>query len=178
MERMRDSWGRRGLADLVAATGASGLRVVEVGSYAGESADVFASLPQVALVWCVDPWKAGYDDGDVASSSDFAEVEAAFDKVAARHPGKVRKFKGTLRDFRAVHPDARPDLVYIDAEHTYDAVARDIADAVAWRPRFVAGHDYNPRDWPGVARAVDEAFGRQDRVFLDTSWLVRIGGGG
>lgn len=174
---MRDAWSAQGLVDLVSATGASAMRVVEVGSYAGESAEIFASMPQVAEVWCVDTWAGGYDGRDAASFSDFAEVEAAFDEAASRHPGKIRKFKGTLREFVDANPGLAPDLVYIDAEHTYDGCARDVAAALEWDPPFLSGHDYNAESWPGVVRAVDELLGGPDATFRDTSWLKRRKGG-
>ena len=49
------------------------------------------------------------------------------------------------------------DFVYVDAEHTYEAVSEDLA---AWWPLVrpggtLAGHDY---DLPAVRRAVDEFF--------------------
>lgn len=172
--QMRDRWTRRALKELVESTGANGIRMVEVGSYAGESAAVFASMPQVAELWCVDLWKGGYDQKDEASGSDFAKVEAAFDAVAARWPGKIRKFKGTLQEFHVAHPDAKPDLVYIDAEHTREACARDIATARGMEPRWIAGHDYNRESWSGVVEAVNEAFGAPDRTFGDTSWIKAL----
>lgn len=55
--------------------------------------------------------------------------------------------------------DQSVDMVFIDADHTYDAVVRDIN---AWLPKvrpggILAGHDYWVRD-PGVVKAVNEAF--------------------
>lgn len=57
-------------------------------------------------------------------------------------------------------PDGWADFVFIDAAHSYRAVQQDIA---LWtrkvRPGgWLGGHDYHPR-FPGVVRAVDEAFG-------------------
>lgn len=52
----------------------------------------------------------------------------------------------------------RFDLVFLDADHGYRPLCRDIA---AWRPLvkpggILCGHDYGDEAWPGVARAVDE----------------------
>jgi hypothetical protein len=49
------------------------------------------------------------------------------------------------------------DMVFIDADHAYDAVKRDI---LAWRPvlapgGILSGHDYH-RGWQGVIQAVSE----------------------
>lgn len=54
--------------------------------------------------------------------------------------------------------DGALDFVFIDADHTYEGVKRDIA---AWTPKVrdggaVMGHDYDRKD--SVAKAVDEVF--------------------
>ena len=55
-----------------------------------------------------------------------------------------------------------PSLVFIDAEHTYEACKKDIE---TWWPLLreggiIAGHDYDPAGtyWPGVYKAVNEIF--------------------
>lgn len=161
----------RSLSQLVDDTGLDGITMVEVGSYAGESAEIFASTGKVKRIFCIDPWKGGYDEKDVASSSDFTEVEAAFDKVMERHPTVIHKFRGTLQDFALAFPELRPDLIYIDSEHTYEGTRRDISTALKMEPKVMAGHDYT-NGWPGVVRAVDETVGRPNRVYADESWIV------
>jgi hypothetical protein len=59
--------------------------------------------------------------------------------------------------------DGWADFVFIDAGHSYHAVKADIA---AWLPKvrpggWFGGHDYHPK-FPGVIRAVHEAFGEVD----------------
>lgn len=54
--------------------------------------------------------------------------------------------------------DGSIDIVYIDANHDYEEVKKDIE---AWLPKIkkggiISGHDYG--GWPGVTRAVNEAF--------------------
>jgi hypothetical protein len=65
--------------------------------------------------------------------------------------------------------------VWIDGDHRYEGVAADID---SWRhtitgsmvePRWFGGHDYTP-DFPGVQRAVREAFG--DLPQIGSSWLL------
>jgi predicted O-methyltransferase YrrM len=76
------------------------------------------------------------------------------------------------------------DAVFIDADHAYESVSKDID---AWRPKLkaggiLAGHDFNP-DFPGVVRAVTERFkhwevwrgapfGKERGYF--PSWQVRV----
>lgn len=65
-----------------------------------------------------------------------------------------------------------PHYVWIDGDHRYDGVRADIQ---SWGchfidpPRWFGGHDYTP-DFPGVQRAVREAFG--DLPQLGSSWLL------
>ena len=54
-------------------------------------------------------------------------------------------------------PDGHLDFVFIDADHTYEGVKRDIE---LWEPKvqengLIMGHDLN---WGSVARAVGEKF--------------------
>lgn len=175
MVRMRDDMSIRCLNELVEHTGLNDIFMVEVGSFAGESAEAFASMDQVSRVWCVDPWEGGYDDSDIASSEDFSEVEKQFDRVMERSDGKIMKFKGTFGDFLSFHREFTFDIVYIDAMHSYESVMEDIKTAILFRPEFISGHDYNPEFWPGVVKAVDEMLGSPDRLFDDTSWIRRVG---
>jgi hypothetical protein len=55
------------------------LTLVEIGSYMGESMDIFAQSNKFSKIFCVDPWTNGYDDGD-ASSFDCEYAEKHFDK--------------------------------------------------------------------------------------------------
>lgn len=66
------------------------------------------------------------------------------------------------------------DLVFIDADHSYNGVKSDIKH---WLPLvreggWLMGHDYSPK-FPGVQRAVNEAFSRP-QFFDDTVWGVKL----
>ena len=68
--------------------------------------------------------------------------------------------------------DRSLDLVFIDGDHSYDAVRRDI---LLFAPKVqsggvLAGHDY--RDGEGVRRAVDELIG--DCPVSVSSWATRM----
>lgn len=70
-----------------------------------------------------------------------------------------------------------PHLVWIDGDHRYEGVVADLrswawrtgVDEMVFRPRWFGGHDYTP-DFPGVQRAVREAFG--DLPAIGASWLL------
>ena len=62
------------------------------------------------------------------------------------------------------------DAVFIDADHSYEAVKLDIQN---WMPKvrkggILAGHDYNSA-WPGVIRAVNEIFPEAQKI--DYCWV-------
>lgn len=65
------------------------------------------------------------------------------------------------------------DVVYFDADHSRDGLARDIA---AWAPRLkpgglLCGHDYGP-GFPGVVELVDETFPTRTIVEGTSIWHV------
>lgn len=88
---------------------------------------------------------------------------------------KVEALGGTVhwtstREAVALVEDGWADFVFIDAAHSYDAVQEDIA---LWQAKvkpggWFGGHDYHVA-FPGVMRAVDEAFGR-NVIFLP-GWI-------
>ena len=141
MIKMREKQAERdALKQLIDHTNLDKIVMIEVGSYAGESADIFASTGKVKTLYCVDPWQKGYDEGDIASySSDFKEVENAFDEVQKKHSDVIVKYKGTLADFIADHPELKPDLIYIDACHQYAAVKSDLIAAMSLHPKCLSG---------------------------------------
>lgn len=147
--------------DILAANPAAS-RWLEIGSYAGESATLFLGFPQIATLDCVDQW-----------SEAAARLRSRFAREIAA--GRCRVHQMSSAAFAAVAGEY--DVVYIDGDHSYEAVRADIA---AYSTRiapggFLAGHDYHD-GFPGVVRAVDEWRGnRPVKRYLDGSWAVRIG---
>jgi hypothetical protein len=68
--------------------------------------------------------------------------------------------------------DKTIDMVFIDANHTYDAVKADIE---AWLPKvrkIICGHDYAD-GWPGVKQAVNEKFPQGVKT-IGSIWYVEL----
>ena len=137
--------------------GKSAPHLVEVGAYCGQSA-AFLGVELVnrgvtaARVDLVD-WFHDSLPGDVLGR-------------LARVPILWKALPGCSWDLAALYPDESLDFVFLDADHAYESVSRDID---AWRPKvkrggLLAGHDYI--HWPsppfGVVRAVNERFKRFD----------------
>ena len=149
------------------------LSMVEIGSFSGVSASIFAQF--FPVVYCVDPWCSGYDDKDLGSNPkiyNMKKVEAQFNEVAKMYKHIFKK-KGKSLDIAKDFIDGGIDMVYIDAIHQYKPVKDDIK---TWLPKIVkggilAGHDYGSKHFPGVKKAVNEMIGKPDKVFSDTSWI-------
>lgn len=62
------------------------------------------------------------------------------------------------------------DMVFIDADHEYESVLKDIQ---TWRPhakKLICGHDW---DWEGVKKAVLETLGEPDET-IESIWIHYI----
>lgn len=159
----------------------TGSQMVEVGSYWGESIMFFWKSGKFRLITAIDP---GTPDIGGPQNNDIIRKG-----VIEPSSGVVQLLEMTGHE-AATAGFFRPeelDLVYIDAVHDYENLSQDIRD---WYPKvkpggFIGGHDYDPDKFPGVVRAVQEAFPRVDRqweqteqagpdmVFTDTSWIKR-----
>jgi SAM-dependent methyltransferase len=149
---------------------AEGRRVLEVGSYLGRSTICLAR--KAKSVDCVDPF-------DGRATPELRHCRDEFADNLSRHGvgGKVLAHVGTFADVAPHLGPADFDLIFIDADHSYEAVSRDIALALPLlRPGgLIAFHDYgNPAD-PGVAWAVDEFLAGGARLLarVDSLALVR-----
>jgi len=150
---------------------------VEVGSFAGESAVILSEFFDNVI--CIDP-HIPYT-GDSAGRSD--QISLAKRGLLGRME-RVRKISllsmSSVLAARFIVKDDI-DLVYIDGKHDYDSVMMDL---VLWGqgPRFLGGHDYNPKRFPGVVMAVHDYLLNREKildksnicVYRDTSWLVRL----
>ena len=77
------------------------------------------------------------------------------DAVAEKYGGRLQALQGLSYDVADTIPDNSADLVFIDADHSYEAVRKDI---IKFTPKLrpdgiLCGHDI---DYPGVNRAVNE----------------------
>lgn len=151
---------------------------VEVGSYMGESAVIFATEFSNAKIYCIDPWFGNFDSNDDTSSHNFIEVERQFDYRAEDFNNivKIKKFS------TEVEMDC--DVIYIDGCHKYECVIQDIQH---WKDKVkyaICGHDFcdehvykvHPHI-AGVKKAVLELLGEPDERFEDGSWIKYLNKG-
>jgi len=109
--------------------------VVELGSWVGKSSVVLAlglRGKSGATLYCVDPFNA---DGDAESRADYAaraptgSLQDAFLRNIERHrvADIVRVLPGYSHAYAATF-DRPADLLFVDANHDYDAVRRDLTE--------------------------------------------------
>jgi predicted O-methyltransferase YrrM len=133
--------------------------IVEIGSFQGISSQSIAL--HCSKLYCVDPW----------AWEAAKQAENIFDNMLKDYPN-IHKIKLTSTQASELFTDESIDLVYIDGDHSYNAVMEDIR---IWSKKvkkngYIAGHDTYIED---VRKAVEYSFGKNYEVFSDTSWIVK-----
>lgn len=147
----------------------SKLTILEVGSWAGCSANEFAQ--RFKNVICVDPWTV--TKGSISSKWNIQEAEKEFDKIHDKYKN-ITKIKHKIEDVINDIEDKEVDIIYIDGFHKYEAVKRDIKICMPKCRLFISGHDYWRGRFEGVIKAVNEILGKPDHVFPDRSWIYKL----
>ncbi len=143
----------------------NGAVFAEVGLYKGRSA---AYMAQAIRASGKDIRFAGVDNFLYSSRDEFDQ-----NMRACGVDMDIVVYSGDSHVIAEEFNDGAFDFVYIDADHSYEAVKRDIA---AWLPKIkpggiIAGHD---RVREGVHRAVAEAFPGGFETMGVLSWLKRV----
>ena len=158
----------------------------EIGVWVGTTSEKILAARAMLNHIMIDPWKMPEPGGRYQQSPDgiAKNDQTYFDDCYQKTLDAVKEF-GTRaiivreKSLVAVNKfgDKTLDYVFIDAEHTYEAVKEDIA---AWLPKvrpggWLGGHDIDnlPR-FPGVRKAVEEIFGDSFEVDGDHTWFVRV----
>lgn len=172
--KMRPNGATQGLIDLCSELKkkiGDNITFVEVGSYTGESAIIFAKNLPNSKIYCVDPWVGNFDDRDTCSHANYKDVEEEFD-LRIKDINNIIKIKNYSTSVKI-----ECDVVYIDGRHFYEGVKEDILHWLPLTKSVICGHDFlktpsKNNHVNGVQQAVREIFGEPDKIFSDTSWLV------
>ncbi len=140
-------------------------RFAEVGVYQGRTiGEVVENVGEwVNEYWAIDSWEV-YDGGLSVSERRWATYHRRVCKLMITVP-QLRVLKLPSSVAAKLFPDGYLDMVYVDADHSYNAVVEDIN---AWMPKIrrggiLGGHDYN---LPGVCKAVGELIGESALLSL------------
>lgn len=144
--------------------------IVELGTWLGQSARWMLDQSPNAHCLCVDWWQG---DQYINRSHRFLPwIPTLYDTFLStnwtyRHrliPIREISLVGLMR----IHDvDIVPDVVFVDANHAYEAVKEDIRLLRDFWPNVpMVGDDYTGVDFPGVKRAVHEAVQKYDYDLL------------
>jgi predicted O-methyltransferase YrrM len=128
--------------------------VIEIGSDRGVSTELF--LLTTARVVAVDPWE------NENSFQAFAERCAGYphlEVIRDKCPEALERFSAEF------------DLCYVDADHSYESVRRDIlaCTRIVKPDGWLAGHDFHHQQVEQAVRSmIDEVI-----AFSDGSWLAK-----
>jgi hypothetical protein len=155
----------------------SNIIMIEIGSYCGESTEIFLQSGKIKMIYCIDPWETDYDDNDDASKSNMKLAESIFDNKIINRFNQTVKIKLPSNIAKNLFDDASVDFVYIDGNHTYQYVKDDL---INYLPKiknggFIGGHDFTNPNFP-VKKAIIDYFGDtfDPLTFSDTSWLCEV----
>jgi predicted O-methyltransferase YrrM len=165
--------------------------VLELGSMVGMSSYVIASIAKE--IDCVDAWDntflhlqhdplqmSVYDKDWIKKFNNTPPDMLEIFKHNCKEyidSGKLKIRKGTTSDVCASIEDDKYDIVFIDADHSYEGVKQDISNYLSKIKSngLMIFHDYNDSWWPGVEQAVTEAL--RDNIITIYSdnlneWLI------
>lgn len=150
---------------------------IEGGAWLGKSSsylcDQVAKLRPDIQVFILDTWEGSPNERDTFQKLVKTEnVYAMFiSNMGTRKFTPIRKESVlAAQDFA----DNSVDVMFIDMEHTFEAVVRDIK---AWFPKvkeggYIAGHDYGS-GWPDVVKAVQSQFDKKIITAKSGCWMVK-----
>jgi len=142
--------------------------VVEIGSWKGRSTKELLENCR-GTVYAVDTWKGS--SGDISGvMTECQDVHGEFVKNVGHYPN-LKIIKNNSLDAAKEFNGRKVDMVFIDADHSYEAVKTDIE---AWLPKckkIMCGHDYQ-LNCPGVIKAVNEKFDVKYKA--DSLWWVEL----
>lgn len=146
--------------------------VIEVGSWKGRSTKEL--LSSGAEVYAVDHWKGCPEIENLMDGTEYDQFIKNVGGYKNLHVVKKPSLEAAA-DFKGNGNGlpAAVDMVFIDADHGYESIKADIA---AWLPKakkLICGHDYAV-EFPGVIRAVHEAFPEEKITVIDTLWSVTL----
>ena len=150
--------------------------IVEVGVFRGKNAEVLRELFPKAHLYLVDPWTPS--EAYLSSGSAVSENTKVYQKAEERvktlfeDDPQVTLIKKDAETAADLLP-SNLDLVFIDANHSYETVKQDI---LTYLPKMrtggiLSGHNYGRKRIPDVKKAVQECFKDNFLLGQDEVWL-------
>ena len=149
----------------------------EIGCRTGGTSSVLLQNCPELILYCVDLWEYRPDILTDDASTPYAEWD--FKKVKNKFDRSVRLFKDRAKILQGVSwemadeiGDNSLDFIFIDADHGYEAVKKDI---LAWVPKvklggLLSGHDIH---MVGVKKAVEEFLPNYAKTGVANIWFCK-----
>jgi Methyltransferase domain len=143
---------------------------MEVGVWLGAYSDKMLQIAKPAILHLVDPWRqmdastyceawyGGLRTTQLEMDQRYEQVKTRFSEQIQR--GQVVVHRANSTGVFQGFPDNALDYVYIDGDHTFDAVLADLTNAfrVVKTQGLICGDDYRLGGWwrDGVVRALHQ----------------------
>jgi len=142
--------------------------IAELGSWKGRSTHALLTGTK-GVITAIDTWEGSQDKGDATNEQAKKDDIYEIFRENTKEFENLNAIKGRGSEVVKNFADKTFDMVFIDAGHTYEEVKEDIENWLPKAKMLISGHDYYPRVWDGVVKAVDEKFGKPDGV-AGTIW--------
>jgi len=183
--------GASDLYNLVHDNQSPGMVVVEIGVAFGETAKHWLPIVEAnrGVGILVDNFCGGPGFGTDYNNGPLEDMRATIANIIAPYP-RTLVLEGVSWEMEALILNKSVDIVFIDADHRYSSVVKDIT---AWAPKvknggILSGHDCNncignyditliEKDWDsgkhhGVVKAVSEMLNDVE-IINDSTWFTR-----
>jgi len=137
-------------------------KMIEIGSYTGESTSMFAASGFFKEIYAID----------CSMGAEFKHKLEEFE-INTRLFDNIKLTKDFSHNVVNDFADDSIDFIYIDGDHSFEYVFNEIN---LYKPKIkksgiISGHDYN---LPEVRDAVHKALGTPDVTFRDNSWVFHL----
>jgi hypothetical protein len=137
------------------------ISIAELGVFEGDFSKEIYEIISPSLLYLVDLFDGIVGSGDKDGNNfKYVDMGESYKKMINHFDGahNVNIIKSASYDFLGGLLNDSLDAVYIDADHSYNAVKGDIYSAYA-KVKIggcIMGHDYCRTQFPGVVAAIDE----------------------
>jgi len=143
--------------------------IVEVGSWKGRSTHALCSGNNGKVI-AIDHFKGSKGEESQHREAETNRVYKEYLKNVG-HFSHLKTMKMTSEKAAKKLKGKKFDMIFIDGEHTYEGVKKDIKLWKNKARKILCGHDYSPK-WPAVVQAVKESLGEVE--VHDTIWIKRL----
>ena len=146
--------------------------IVEIGSWKGRSTEAILSGTE-ATVYAVDHFLGSKGEEEQHKE---AKDDVVYNQFLANvgHHENLKVLRMSSEEAVKQFADKSVDMVFIDGEHTYEGVKKDIEMWLPKAKKLICGHDYCD-SWQGVKKAIEENF--NDFTKEDSIWIKNLDGG-